>query len=387
MIFKNLFIEITRRCKSNCSYCLRGEQQNLDMSKEIMDKIFAYASEVDELMITGGEPLMAVDALSNLHEVISKKKVKIGHFRIVTSLNGFDAEKSFAILDKFHAISSEPMLDHVEAPSDSDSKKMNDKRRELISDIAEKHPYAFIRNDVHGFPTSTFQSCFIDSGKYAGKQESFNPKYLNGFDIEGETVWSDVYVSSNGNVVTSCDLSYDLIDNDLINFGNVTKQSIESIILSNHKSKSELRELEVPSAGEISFSQYWESLSEEKRGDYFGHVFHEMFDRNLRGFGIFDTLKRHPKLSRLKLFENFIAVLNYEDETEPPWFTDKDRKFKQNVKLEFCGFLSMICADLFSKNPLFELIDLYYHDCPYCAGTRLNNMLSNIENALVPDKE
>src|SRR5574344_623221 len=237
MIFRNLFVEITRKCETGCEYCLRGNSENLDMSSDVMMSIFRDVSEVTELMITGGEPLADPKLLSKLISVIGDSGTKIGHFRIVTSLEKYDAEKSFAVLDKLHLITEEPALDYVEISRDADKKLVVSKKHKLIEDLAKSHEYLIANNDIHNHQRIGFSGCYIASGKAEKFKDSFNSTYLNGFDVdkETETVKSDVYVSSNGNVVTSCDLSYKNIDNNLINFGNVLKSKLFDIVMANAK--------------------------------------------------------------------------------------------------------------------------------------------------------
>ena len=39
-------IELTRRCNMACKHCLRGDAQNLTISKEIIDKIFTDTAKI-----------------------------------------------------------------------------------------------------------------------------------------------------------------------------------------------------------------------------------------------------------------------------------------------------------------------------------------------------
>ena len=38
---KGLGIEITRKCNKTCSHCMKGDSQNISLSKEIVDKLFS----------------------------------------------------------------------------------------------------------------------------------------------------------------------------------------------------------------------------------------------------------------------------------------------------------------------------------------------------------
>lgn len=56
-------IEITRKCNLACENCLRGDAQNITMSKEVIDRIFEDASDCKQVLFTGGEPLLAINEI------------------------------------------------------------------------------------------------------------------------------------------------------------------------------------------------------------------------------------------------------------------------------------------------------------------------------------
>lgn len=67
-----LSFEITRRCNLNCRWCAKGEPQNIDITKEIIDKTLDEISDckLHLIQITGGEPLLNPDMLVYLVEQI-----------------------------------------------------------------------------------------------------------------------------------------------------------------------------------------------------------------------------------------------------------------------------------------------------------------------------
>ena len=63
MNIETLNLEITRRCTLECEHCFRGDSQNSNISEETLKNIFNNVKKIDRLVITGGEPLIAVNEL------------------------------------------------------------------------------------------------------------------------------------------------------------------------------------------------------------------------------------------------------------------------------------------------------------------------------------
>ena len=61
--FSSVAFEITRRCNFTCEHCIRGEAQNMDMSTEVIDSFYGKISELQEIIFTGGEPLLNVEGM------------------------------------------------------------------------------------------------------------------------------------------------------------------------------------------------------------------------------------------------------------------------------------------------------------------------------------
>lgn len=75
--YMNIMLEITRRCNLKCEHCMRGDAQNLDMSGEVMEKLFSQVDAVFQISLTGGEPFLAPDVIEKMVDIIIEKKVKV----------------------------------------------------------------------------------------------------------------------------------------------------------------------------------------------------------------------------------------------------------------------------------------------------------------------
>lgn len=85
MVIKTLHLGITRNCTLYCEHCFRGEKEIVNMSTETLENLFENVSQVNFLLLTGGEPFIAINQLEKLVELIKKNKILIGEIRIITN--------------------------------------------------------------------------------------------------------------------------------------------------------------------------------------------------------------------------------------------------------------------------------------------------------------
>lgn len=85
MYIENLNLEVTRRCTLECEHCLRGDIQDINISEETLKNIFTNVKKIDRLLITGGEPLIAVNELERMIELIKNNNTQIDQITLVTN--------------------------------------------------------------------------------------------------------------------------------------------------------------------------------------------------------------------------------------------------------------------------------------------------------------
>ena len=85
--FANFYIEITRRCNMNCIHCAKGKAQNLDITKNIVDKSMNELKNyyIHFLDIIGGEPFLNIDGFEYTIDSIIKNKLKLYQVYIFTN--------------------------------------------------------------------------------------------------------------------------------------------------------------------------------------------------------------------------------------------------------------------------------------------------------------
>ena len=82
-----LGIEVTRKCNMNCDFCARGQAQNLEISKEIIDKTLDELSDtfIANLRINGGEPLLAQELMIYLLNKIIENNIHVNIISLFTN--------------------------------------------------------------------------------------------------------------------------------------------------------------------------------------------------------------------------------------------------------------------------------------------------------------
>lgn len=82
-----LAIEMTRRCNMQCKFCFKGKAQDLNISKEIIDKTLDEMQNtfISVLRISGGEPFLAPELIEYLINQIIEKHIYIDSVCVFTN--------------------------------------------------------------------------------------------------------------------------------------------------------------------------------------------------------------------------------------------------------------------------------------------------------------
>ena len=96
----HLGIELTQRCNLDCSHCFRGESRNVNISREILEKIFDEIKYVETLDLSGGEVFLAYEQLKMLLEIAREKKARIEFCSMLTNGTVYDS-RIYDLLDEY----------------------------------------------------------------------------------------------------------------------------------------------------------------------------------------------------------------------------------------------------------------------------------------------
>jgi organic radical activating enzyme len=91
----DLSIGVTRQCNFKCRHCLRGEDENISFDPKLLDRFFKnnrILKHIDNLTLTGGEPLLKPKLLNEILDVFIDNEVYIDMAYIATNGSVFTQE-------------------------------------------------------------------------------------------------------------------------------------------------------------------------------------------------------------------------------------------------------------------------------------------------------
>lgn len=239
LYYSQLQFELTRRCNQNCAHCCRGESQNVDISKEIVDDFFGKNDiyNIGTLLFSGGEPTLNGKMLEYIVDKIIEKEIIVGMFMFNINglsyseelVSGLNKLKDYILLksnrrgccpgllmvsqDQFHKEADHEVIEKLKHLSYFSPIDKHEMREENILPYGRAYENGLSKQQP-------------DLSELINYQKNYKIK-----EYEGSTylIIKYQYISANGNVVNDGCQSYDLMDEYAL--GNVQKQCIEEIYI------------------------------------------------------------------------------------------------------------------------------------------------------------
>ncbi len=196
----DLILEITRQCNLKCAHCLRGDAQNINISREIVRKVFESIDYANSLVLTGGEPLMVPEVLEMIIEEIDNSGFGYGAFWLAT--NGCYMENFKYVID-FMLKSELPETSGIRISRDQYHGSFRSLKEPWNDPLKVQKVFPWIRY-------TDYINTVINTGR--AKERKIGKRDV----IENEeTEITDVYVTAKGNIHFECDMSYEDLDKPL----------------------------------------------------------------------------------------------------------------------------------------------------------------------------
>ena len=254
MVVYELVLEVTRRCNMSCEHCLRGDAQNFDMTKEMVDEIFESIDNIGTIIFTGGEPLLNVEIIAYALEVVKKKQISVSSFFLATNGKHFEEryiqvlnDWMFYCLTNYYGVGS--LLEPVDIMKSSEDffnyasvSVSRDRYHEPIpiENYLRYRMLAYYSDcKEHEEPESDYY--LINEGNaffngigtverkpyFIGGSADFIQTH-DGIKTENIELSGILYISAIGEVLGDCDCSYETQKE--INIGNIKEEKLLNII-------------------------------------------------------------------------------------------------------------------------------------------------------------
>lgn len=209
--YDQLVLEITRRCNMHCEHCLRGDAQNKDMPFEIAKQALDSAKQIRTLTLTGGEPTLNIILMEQILEYAKQIQLPITNFYIVT--NGKDVSDRFMHILLEYWLYTQQFYNGEEYPGVALS---IDKYHETIpaENALKLRAFSFYSDDKD--ETKYKDRNLINMGRAKNLDAKKHNMHLNSnlehYVYDGEIYLPEnTYITIDGDILSNCDLSYDLM--------------------------------------------------------------------------------------------------------------------------------------------------------------------------------
>ncbi|MCI8472319.1 MAG: radical SAM protein [Clostridiales bacterium] len=224
--FKNLMLEVTRKCNMRCAHCMRGEQQDETMPTDTIQKLFEYVSEIEQLSITGGEPSLAPEPIRWIAYFAKSYSIKIGSFFCATNAGEYSKEFVDA-LNGLYTVCTAPdkcilTISTDQYHSEADPKALSEYRK-LSYYSTEKEKGFLPKGNI------------LLEGRAAennlGRFSKPFTEHIYDFDMHGWNmhIGDRIYINALGDVLLDPDLSY--LNQTDENIGNIWQSPFDQILI------------------------------------------------------------------------------------------------------------------------------------------------------------
>lgn len=100
--FLSFQVEITRRCNLACPHCLRGDAQQIVMSRDIIDNLLDKTKVFGSLQFTGGEPFVDFRTMEYFLDGVIDRDIPVNSVTIITNGTLLDGS-CVGVLKRLHA--------------------------------------------------------------------------------------------------------------------------------------------------------------------------------------------------------------------------------------------------------------------------------------------
>jgi organic radical activating enzyme len=238
--------ETTRRCNLRCAHCMRGEAQNINMTKDMIDAFFDTHSKgyilkaIHHICFSGGEPTLNYGLIIyTINKIIEENMPVYGISmttngqlfipELVETFNKFNQYRNLKVLNEIRkdwADNPDWLEEMIESNTDNHARITfsTDRFHAPVPEYIRKMyntyakglnitDYAVKDENIMQIGLSTFGKAF-ENGKCLYHEEC----------VDHKTIFENVYMTAKGDIIFGGDGSYEYMDDNVI--GRVEEVSI-----------------------------------------------------------------------------------------------------------------------------------------------------------------
>lgn len=244
MEINSLIILGNEFCNYNCEHCLRGPSRNNRMTYETLEKFLSQVSSIYDVTFTGGEVTLYLEPIRWFIDICRKRNIYVGGFYIVT--NGHEYSKELVNLcdDMYNNLCEDNEISGLAISDDPYHRKFQPDNFEQII-VQYQYPEASFGEREWWNPREYFREndkkwtsniSLINEGNAKtnriGEREVF---YYKKGEVSEVNDLDMVLLRYNGDLFSSCDLSYESMDKmsknkDKAFIGNIYEDSLINIL-------------------------------------------------------------------------------------------------------------------------------------------------------------
>ena len=244
MEINNLVILGNEFCNYRCEHCLRGPSRNNRMSKETLEKFLSQVSCIYEVTFTGGEVTLYLEPIRWFIDICRKYNIYVGDFYIVTNGHTYSQELVDLCDEMYNNLCEDNEISGLAISDDPYHRKFQPDNFEQIV-VQYQYPEASFGEREWWNPRPYFREndkkwtsniSLINEGNAKSNQigEREVLYYEKGEVSEPEDL-DMVLLRYNGDLFSSCDLSYESMDEMSKNrnkafIGNIYEDSLMNIL-------------------------------------------------------------------------------------------------------------------------------------------------------------
>lgn len=175
-----LGLEVTRFCTLECIHCLRGNRKKEFISSEVIEVAFKNINCVEKLLITGGEPLLAINAIKKIIYEIRKNNVRIEKITIITNATILH-NKQIELLDELKLLCNEFNIlisfDKFHL-MEIENKEYLEENKRILEILKERY-----NAKLYGYPYETEWNVMVQP---IGRAANITQEYLDKINATGE---------------------------------------------------------------------------------------------------------------------------------------------------------------------------------------------------------